>query len=363
MTQIADLARLYDVPGPFVSVYLDTTSGIDHAQSRLDLRWKSLRRGLAQAGADEPTLAAVDAEVDEGHTPGDTRVVIAAGGAALLVFNYPEPPSRDIACWSMLPRLGPLIATRQATKSHVVVLADRTGADILALPDSLAGFSLTVDGLNENVTRSAPEGRSQTRIQRRAENRWEESSALVAATLVGVVDDVRPELVVAAGDARAVQFLRAALPRRVLDRLRVVDGSRSSAGDGAVGARVADLVHAAATAETAAALGRFQAVRGRGSGADGARATFGALARGQVDTLLLHDHPDDRRRAWFGPEPDQLATTRRSLRAVGVAAPCKGRLTDVALRAALGTGATVRMYSAANPDGPRGGMGAILRYR
>lgn len=363
MTQMGDLVPLYDQPGPFVSVYLDTTSGIGHAQSRLDLRWKSLRRDLARAGAEEPTLAAVDDEVDGRHISGGTRVVIAAGGAALHVANYPGPPGRDTASWSMLPRLAPLVAARQATKSHVVVLANRTGADILALPDTRAGFSLTVDGLTELVTRSAPEGPWQTRIQRAIESPWEGNSALVAATLVGVVDDVRPELVVAAGDARAVQFLRAALPRRVLDRLRVVDGSRNSAGDGAVDARVADLVHAAASAETTAVLARFQAARGRYSGADGARASFGALTGGQVATLLLHDHPDDRRRAWFGPEPDQLATARRSLRAAGVAAPCKGRLIEVALRAALGTGATVRMYPATNPNGPRGGVGAILRNR
>ena len=46
---------------------------------------------------------------------------------------------------------------------------------------------------------------------------------------------------------------------------------------------------------------------------------------------------------------------------LGVEGPRQGSLADVALRAALGTGAGVRMIPGAG--GPRGGIGAILRWR
>jgi hypothetical protein len=46
-----DLARLFEMPGPFVSLYLDTTGNLTNPQVRVLLRWKNLRRELAHAGA------------------------------------------------------------------------------------------------------------------------------------------------------------------------------------------------------------------------------------------------------------------------------------------------------------------------
>jgi peptide subunit release factor 1 (eRF1) len=55
---------------------------------------------------------------------------------------------------------------------------------------------------------------------------------------------------------------------------------------------------------------------------EGAAATLAALARGQVEVLLVHGDPDDDRTAWFGPEPTHVATTPDDLGAMGIEAPC-----------------------------------------
>jgi hypothetical protein len=52
------------------------------------------------------------------------------------------------------------------------------------------------------------------------------------------------------------------------------------------------------------------------------------------------------------------------LQAMGVAAPARAPLVDVALRAAAASGASVRLLANQLPDGcgPTGGIGALLRY-
>ena len=72
-----DLARLFEMPGPFVSLYLDTTGNLANPQIRVSLRWKSLRHELAHTGAPKAALAAVDPLIDGPHTAGDTLVAIA----------------------------------------------------------------------------------------------------------------------------------------------------------------------------------------------------------------------------------------------------------------------------------------------
>jgi hypothetical protein len=79
--------------------------------------------------------------------------------------------------------------------------------------------------------------------------------------------------------------------------------------------------------------------------------------------LLLREGPDDRRTAWFGREPGQVALERGTLLVEGEPVPVEGRLLDTAVRAALGTGAEVRVLGDETGDrGPGDGFGAVLRY-
>jgi len=113
--------------------------------------------------------------------------------------------------------------------------------------------------------------------------------------------------------------------------------------------------------DTVELLHRFTEERGRGALAvDGARDTIAALGRRQLEVLLVHDDPEDDRTAWYGPERTQLSVDESDLIMRGVEQPCRGRLIDAALRAAIASGTAVRVIPRHGPVAE--GIGGLLRW-
>jgi peptide subunit release factor 1 (eRF1) len=153
----------------------------------------------------------------------------------------------------------------------------------------------------------------------------------------------------------------------VRELLRVVGGELPSIE--AVLEEAAKLVVATVERDTSELLDRFEEERSqRDLAADGAAATFQALTRAQVGTLLLSDRPDDDRTAWFGARGQSVALDRETLLASGETTPTEGRLVDVAVRAALLSGAAVRVLDPPDRDEPvdqrrpSEDIGALLRF-
>lgn len=183
----SDVARLFDAPGPFLSIYLATEGDVENAAFRIAARWRILRGRLLDAGVPEAILEAVDPLVEGSHTAGATLAVIAAADGVVYAGSLPHPPPQD---W----------VVRQGTLPYVI-------------------------------------------------------------------------------------------------------------------------------------------------------------------PLLVRDDPGDDRSAWFGEEPGQVALDREALVVESEPTPVEGRLVDVAVRAALGTGAEVRVLDPETDGrGPDGGVGAVLRY-
>jgi hypothetical protein len=361
--QLAGLARIARSDGPFASVYLGVAPDAVDAAHRLDVRWRDARRELERQGAPASVVDAIAEIVErDDHRGGATLAVLADESGRRLVSELPNPPTRDVVAWEPLPRLGPLVEWRQAELPHVVVLTDRTGADVFGVVGDTEAVHEDVQGDSAPIEKNAPGGWSQKRYQTRAESSWSENAADVARVVEETCDRIDAKLVVVAGDVRAVELLRKALPPSVDELVTVIDGSRHA--DGSEDAIAADTVRAVATVvarDTAALLAKFREEVGQHDrAADGPGPVLEALARGQVEVLLVHDDPDDNRTAWFGPEPLHVGARRDVVEAMGVAAPTEGRLVDVALRAALGSGAGIRMV----PDSRQlvGRVGAILRW-
>lgn len=148
----------------------------------------------------------------------------------------------------------------------------------------------------------------------------------------------------------------------MLARLTVLEGSRAEDGsDDVFESAVQEQLTAVVNTDTMDLLGKFREELGQGDrAADGPDHTLAALARAQVEVLLVAESPEDQRTALFGPEPAQVGRERDDLVAMGVDAPQEGPLVDVAVRAALGTGAGVRLVP--RDDAPTGRTGAILRW-
>lgn len=364
---LPELASLFDEPGPFVSVYLHTPSAVENAAQRSELTWKNVRRELAGAGATEQTLAAIDPLIADARLQGDTLAVIAnADGVLFEDHHVLESPTRELWRIANLPSVGPLIEWRQMGAPHLIVLTDRTGADIIAVDRFIEEANEAVQDQNPSdpdLHKSKPGGWSQRRYQQRAEDLWDRNARQVADRVVELFDEIGARLIVAAGDVRAMEMLREHLPGRVLEFLEEVEGSRAvDGGKDDVAVEAARMVATAVAEDTVALLQKFKEEKGQGDrAAEGMARVLEALAAAQVDTLLLADDPDDNRTAYYGDQPNTVALDAVTVKDMGADNPQEDRLADVLIRAAWGTGAAVRIVpSSALRHGD--GVAAILRF-
>ncbi|MDP8938646.1 MAG: hypothetical protein M3O23_13120 [Actinomycetota bacterium] len=360
--ETADVAELATGSGPFLSIYLTTEATVENAAQRAEVRWRSVRDSLAADGAPGELLDVVDPLVADAHLQGEGLGVVVRADGAILVEHHPRAPALDRSRWAPLPVLVPLLGWRQSTPPHVVVTADRKGADIVAVGREGPDVRREAGGDDYPIRKVSAGGWSQRRYEERAENTWAQNAEDAARQVAALAERVRARLIVVAGDVRAVTLLRDALPAEFADRVREAGGGRSADGSGdLLAAQVGELVDQAVAADTAALLEKFDEERGQGDrAADGVEATLRALAASQVEVLLVHDDPDDDRPACFGADPRVVATNRADLASMGVDDPGEGPVVDVAVRAALATGAGIRIIP--RDVAPAEGLGAILRW-
>lgn len=377
------LTALYEHEGPFVTIYLATDGAVQNAAQKIDLRWKDVLRELADAGVDEATPDALTAaRGPEPHRQGGTRVLIAAGGETRLAVSLPEAPAAEVVRVAPLPYLLPLVDWAQTRLPHLVVLADRRGADILAYTDAAApDISASVDTARFPDHKTGTGGWSALRFEHKVEEDWKASAKDAAAAVERAAQQIGAQLIVAAGDTYAVDGIRDHLPTAMQPMVRVIEGGRSEDGsDALVAERVMQQLGDSIASSTIDLLADFAKYRNRatrqrhspefGGGqpgvaadaADGTAETVAALRMAQVGTLLLSDllHEDDA--AYFGPDPTHLALNPEELRDLGVGDPRRASLVDVLLRAALGTDAQVRLVPGDTENSPQEGVGALLRY-
>jgi hypothetical protein len=360
-----ELIDLVLADGPFLSVLLTTDPAVPNARQRSELRWKSLRSELADRGVPEDALGSIDTLVPDAHLRARTLAAYANAHGLLHAEHGHDPGDPDDHAdghWDSVPRLIPVLRWRQLQLPHVVVLIDRTGADLFGFRHEGPEEHREVDPEREPIGKRKPGGWSQRRYQQRAENSWEQGAGDVAKELLRMVKRIEPRLVVVAGDVRAVAFLRDALPDDVNELVHMVEGERPNAdGSGGVPDDVDALVAETIRRQEDDLLARFDQENGQGDLAvEGPEPVLSALSKAQVEVLLIRDDPSDDRVAWFGPDPPQLGATRQALEAMGVREPREGRLRDALVRAALGTSA--RIHVLRDDRGPGGGVGALLRW-
>ncbi|MGS2617401.1 baeRF2 domain-containing protein [Micromonospora sp. LZ34] len=362
--QLSFLRPLYDQPGPWCSVYLDASANTEDAHPALDLRWRALRDALQQQRADLASIEAVE-RVVRGHDPmaGDYGLaVFATRGRVVLSEFLSAPPLRDLAAFSALPHVMPLLAQRGEQVAWVRVLADRTGADAMAISAGGVPRRAHVKGRESHQLRRVnPGGWSQSRYQRAAMEAWHHNAGDVTAATVQLAEKVGAEVVVVAGDVRATGMIAAQMPDRWQDVVVRTDaGSRAGGAD----QTLLDDITVQTIAEVAdqrisATLDRFGMQEDVGAGLD---AVVSALQRNQVENMLIVDDPSANGKLWIGPEPTAIATDPRELAAMSVTDPEQVRADAALVRALVGTDAELTVLGPDEAPELVDGVGAVLRY-
>ena len=362
---LPDLTPVLTAQGPFVTVHVGAESAVEQAADRYELAWKNIVKELESLDVPEPVREAVLGARGE-HSDGDARLVVAslASGSVLLAAPVTARPATEVVEVGPLPRLLPLVRDLSSRVPHVVVAADRTGADVSAWFDSeQLAEEVTVKGRTLHLKKVQVGGWAHHRYQHRTENQWRENAHEIRETATALAEQIGAQLVVGVGDERELTFVKEGLGQPWSERWVEVPGGRGHDGsEQLVDQRVRDAVALHAARETLDLLAEFAQERGQSKRAcDGVEDVVAALQKAQVQTLLLTTDLDASATLFDGPDPAVLGTTREDVTVLGVEAS-EGPVTEVLLRAALGTGADVHVVPHEASTAPTGGVGAILRY-
>lgn len=354
---------LYSGSGPVTSLYFDVRGT---GEQDVHPRWRRVVETLGDEGAGAATVRALTERV-LGTVPGPGVVAaFAVGGEVVCAIDLVGSEQPDLVVHASLPHVLPLMAWLQEHPAHVVALVDRVGADLTVYPrGTTEGVSVVVDGPDDVIERNAPGGWSQARYQRRAEDSWHHNAGQVATAVEESLRRHHARLLLVGGDVRALQYLRELLPTWVQHDvvLRSVRGGRGQDGSWARRTeQVRDEVRLAVDEELATLLGAVVEGEGPGGrGVTGRQQTLAALADGRVATLLVAADGAQRHSAWYGPGAHDVAADRRRLPST-VTPVQRGPLTDVATRAAVFTGAEVRVVFPERAGDLVEGIGALCRY-
>ncbi|MEU6480081.1 Vms1/Ankzf1 family peptidyl-tRNA hydrolase [Streptomyces sp. NPDC047017] len=370
---LAFLHPLYEHPGPWASVYVDTSRHTEDTAHELHLTAQAMVRELARQGADEATCHAVEDAAEElRHSPDPHgRAFFARAGTVVLDPPLARPPQGDSrAEWAPLPRVGPLLELAGEDPVAIVAYVDRKGADFelrSALGRRPAG---TVAGRQWPIHRTSTVDWSERHFQLKVENTWEHNAAEIADALSVCQEEAGADLLIMVGAERERHEVRDRLPKRLHDR--VVEASHG-AGSRLLDEDVEQLRAERVRDRIDGELDRFRAARapddtGRAGAVEGVPALVEAAREHRLEELLIRpEGADAHRGVWIGEDADQVATRRTELTVLGEQNSWSARADDALIRSAVATDAAVFSLAPVTPlreeDAPSGGLGAILRWK
>lgn len=287
----AALQSLTGGNGALTWAYVDGAG--DEPVPTREARRRTVRDALADAGAPDADIAAIDAALeDAGGVPSPSARYLAVRGGALIVdehFSGERLGPEELGHGPLAPLL-PLLRHRSADLLYLVVETTRDGADLRL---ERAGRSRevsaeSIEGRTDTLTKVRTGGWSHRRFHARAEETWKHNQSEVADAVDRIVRERHPRFVAISGDVRARQLLIEQLGPTSRDRVVEVDANTRADGadDDALLAAVSET--AEHLLDDAVSAARDRAAAGdRESGARGTAEVVAALQQSQVDTLVL----------------------------------------------------------------------------
>ena len=366
---VSFLEPVFAATRPVATVCADVTHTTASAATELDLRVHALSDRLRAQGAPEPVVQVVRGRLLEGDEGGEAgtlkgrALVVAADGSVVLDYALVDAPLREIAEWSPQPNLMPILRQLPGRVPHIVVLADRTGADItyFGYPGQIEEQD-TVKGDTFQIRKVRGGGWAHHRYQHNAENKWIHNAEEVAAQISSMARRLSPRFVLVAGDVRARQILTDRASDPWSDLIVSMDqGGRAAGADRApVDERRGELVAEYEAREDAEVLEQVQAAAAHGLSVTGLKPVLETLRKDQVETLVLADDQEEDATLLVGDSPMELGVDQQDMDALGThgrPVPADRAL----LAAAFSTRAGVVLVPrSAMPDDVA--VAAVLRY-
>jgi hypothetical protein len=365
---VSFLQPVFDATGPFATVCADVTHNTENADTEVDLRVRAAAERLTEQGAPEAVVEAVRTrllEANEGGEAGRQKgraLVVAADGSVIVDQALVDAPTREIAEWSPSPNLLPLLRQLPGRVPHIVVLTDRTGADITyrGMPGQVDEEE-TVQGDTFQIHKFPGGGWAHLRYQHNVENKWLHNAEEVAQHIASMVRRLSPRFVLVAGDVRARQILTDRASDLWSDLIISMDeGGRAAGADREpVEVRTAELVAENEAREIAEAVEQVRAAGAHGLAVSGTDAVVEALRKGQVETLVLAQDADEAT-LLVGSTPLALGVDQKDMDALGThgeVVPADRALLAAAVASSAGV---VLVPASAMPDGAP--VAAVLRY-
>jgi len=283
------------VCGGWCTVHVDLSEDRENPEGLAESRRRSIRDRLHRLGADEPTVQAID---DALSTPSGlpspfSRYLLARAGEVVVDEPIPGVTQGETLEVGVLPRLAPLIATGVDEFSYLVVQTSRDGGEVAIhrtgafFPEATASIVGRTDALHKVKGGGSPHHD----LHEHVEEVWKQNQQELAVEIDRLVREIRPRLLVVAGDIKARGLLLEAIGQAA--RSIAVELDANTRSDGTDGARldafVAQQVAAVEQRDRADAIDllRSRVSQERAAADVGLREVVGALQQAQVDTLFI----------------------------------------------------------------------------
>ncbi|WP_324277161.1 Vms1/Ankzf1 family peptidyl-tRNA hydrolase [Blastococcus brunescens] len=365
---VSFLSPVFAAAGPFATVCADVTHTTENADAELELRVRALTGRLTEQGAPELVVGAVRGRLLEGNDGGQAgtlrgrAVVVAADGTVVLDEALADSPRQEACEWSPQPALLPVLSQLAGRVPHLVVIADRVGADISVVGPGLGEQEeKQVEGDTFHMRKVKVGGWAHNTYMHTAENQWVENADQVADEIGSLARRLPLGFVLVAGDVRARQILTDRASDSWSDLVVSMDeGGRAAGADREpVQRRAAELVAEHEGRAIAEVLEQLQAAGAHGLSVTGTGPVVEALRKGQVETLVLaDDHGEDT--LLVGSSPAELGVDQHDMDALGIHGEVVPADRALLAAAVAGSAGVVVVPRSAMPDGVP--VAAVLRY-
>jgi peptide chain release factor subunit 1 len=379
--QLDRLAAFEPAPYPVVSLYLNTQPGqTGRDQFHTFVRKEFVARARTYP-AGSPERESLDKDLERISRFLDNDIEPAANGVAVFacsageLFEAVQMSAAIDDHWLYIgdqPHLYPLARIESLHAACAIVLADTNAARIMVFAAGEMVSQEDVTGVK--TKRSSQGGWSQARYQRHIENFHLQHIKEVVEALEKIVQRENIPEIVVAGDEVVLPLLREQMPKHL--QQKVVDHVRMNGNsplEQLIGSSLDALRRARTEGEREkvdAAVGGF---RSGGLGAIGPEDTLEALAKGQVDELLISSQlrslqPMGAHAASTPADSLGAVLPEPVLEPIAAGEPAEAdaemvRLADELVTRATQTSAKITFIGHAHLLADYGGVAAILRFK